>query len=242
MQATPTTWRMLLDAGWRPAGAAEGALRRRGAAGRARRSARRARRRAVEHVRPDRDDDLVDLRAGRDPRRAAHDRPPDRQHDALRPRPPSPAGPGRASPGELWIGGDGLARGYRGRADLTAERFVADPFDPRRGRGSTAPATSPATGADGELEFLGRIDHQVKVRGFRIELGEIETVLARHPRRDRGRRRRARGRRRRGRARRVRDPVRAARSPAHELRAVPRRRRCPRTWSRRRSPSSTRSR
>ena len=95
--------------------------------------------------------------------------------------------------GELWIGGDGLARGYRGRPDLTAERFVADPFDADApARGSTGPATSRATAPTATVEFLGRIDHQVKVRGFRIELGEIETVLARHPGGRRGGRRRAR--------------------------------------------------
>ena len=83
--------------------------------------------------------------------------------------------------GELWIGGDGLARGYRARPDLTDERFVAHPFD------ETPDAKIYRTGdlaryrLDGTVEFLGRIDHQVKVRGFRIELGEIETVLARHP-------------------------------------------------------------
>ena len=82
--------------------------------------------------------------------------------------------------GELHIGGHGVARGYRGRQDLTAERFLPDPFD-------TAPnARIYKTGdlvryrADGEVEYIGRLDHQVKVRGFRIELGEIETVLSRH--------------------------------------------------------------
>jgi amino acid adenylation domain-containing protein len=82
--------------------------------------------------------------------------------------------------GELWIGGDGLARGYRGRDDLTSERFVPDPFaDPgaRMYRTGDLARYRP----DAAVEFLGRIDNQVKVRGFRIELGEIETVLANHP-------------------------------------------------------------
>ncbi|HEY6397455.1 MAG TPA: amino acid adenylation domain-containing protein, partial [Solirubrobacteraceae bacterium] len=80
--------------------------------------------------------------------------------------------------GELWIGGDGLAHGYRGRPDLTEERFIPSPFgDGRIYR--TGDLVRYRT--SGEIEFLGRIDNQVKVRGFRIELGEIETVLARHP-------------------------------------------------------------
>ena len=83
-------------------------------------------------------------------------------------------------PGELLIGGAGVADGYLGRPELTAERFV-DPASGRLGRASTAPATVARRPADGTLEFLGRTDNQVKLRGHRIELGEIEAVLDAHP-------------------------------------------------------------
>ena len=81
-------------------------------------------------------------------------------------------------PGELYLAGVQLARGYHGRPALTAERFVADPFG-APASGCTAPATWCAADADGALEYLGRTDHQVKIRGNRIELGEIEAALAR---------------------------------------------------------------
>jgi amino acid adenylation domain-containing protein len=83
-------------------------------------------------------------------------------------------------PGELYIGGDGLVRGYLNRPDLTAENFIPHPFGEPGARlyktGDLARYLS-----DGNIEFLDRIDDQVKIRGFRIELGEIESVLGQHP-------------------------------------------------------------
>ncbi len=112
---------------------------------------------------------------------------------------PVPAG----VPGEILVGGAGLARGYHGRPDLTAERFVPDPFgvelgarlsDPGDGLGARLSDLNDGLGArlyrsgdlarrrpDGSLEYLGRLDHQVKIRGFRIELGEVEAALLAYP-------------------------------------------------------------
>src|SRR5690606_29002440 len=95
--------------------------------------------------------------------------------DHRRPVPPGVAG-------ELWTGGDGLAAGYLGNPALTAEKFLPDPFrdDPaaRLYRTGDLCRFRP----DGNIQFLGRIDHQVKIRGFRVEPGEIEAQLGRHPR------------------------------------------------------------
>ncbi|HYC70106.1 MAG TPA: amino acid adenylation domain-containing protein [Opitutaceae bacterium] len=84
-------------------------------------------------------------------------------------------------PGELYTGGDGLATGYLRRAELDAERFVPDPFSAAPGARLYRTGDLARWRSDGTIEFLGRVDRQLKLRGFRIEPGEIEAVLATHP-------------------------------------------------------------
>jgi acyl carrier protein len=83
--------------------------------------------------------------------------------------------------GEIYIGGAGVARGYLNRPELTAERFLSDPFSADRQTRMYRTGDLGRWRSDGSIEYLGRNDHQVKIRGFRIELGEIEAQLLQHP-------------------------------------------------------------
>jgi amino acid adenylation domain-containing protein len=176
MQATPATWRLLLEAGWRgdgrlkvlcggeawPRELAGELLSRCGSLWNLYGPTETTIWSAVDRVR-----EGEAVRIGRpianttfyvaDPRR-------------LQPLP-------RGAAGELLIGGDGLARGYRNRPELSAEKFIPDPFG---APGSRVYRTGDLVRSlpDGRLEFLGRLDHQVKIRGFRIELADIESVLS----------------------------------------------------------------
>lgn len=94
--------------------------------------------------------------------------------EQLQPVPPGVAG-------EMCVGGDGVARGYLNRNRLTAERFLPDPFSQKPGARMYRSGDLARYNEQGEMEYLGRMDHQVKIRGFRVELGEIESALNRHP-------------------------------------------------------------
>lgn len=90
-----------------------------------------------------------------------------------------PVRPG--TPGEICVGGAGVARGYLNRPELTARRFLPDPFSDEPGARLYRSGDLAQINANGEMEYLGRMDHQVKIRGFRVELGEIESALNAHP-------------------------------------------------------------
>lgn len=87
----------------------------------------------------------------------------------------------RGEPGEIWIGGAGVARGYRNRPELTAERYMRDPFAQNGGARMYRTGDRGCMLPDGQISFLGRSDEQIKVRGFRVEPGEIEATLNQHP-------------------------------------------------------------
>ena len=178
MQATPATVRMLLEVGW--AGSTlDRALRRRSGTARARERVAAAKRLALEHVRADRNDGVVGfgkVEAGR-PVMIGQPIANTQFYSRDRHLQPLPIG----VPGELHIGGIGLARGYHNRPELTAEKFMPDPFRSEPGARLYKTGDLARYLPDGAIEYLGRMDHQVKIRGFRIELGEIESVLAAPP-------------------------------------------------------------
>jgi amino acid adenylation domain-containing protein len=178
MQATPSTWRLLLDAGW-PGGQGFVALVGGEAVPRDLVNALAARAGSVWNMYGPTETTIWScihpLTASEGP--VLIGRPIANTRALVLDRRLSPLPIG--VPGELYLGGAGLARGYLGRPELTRERFIDDPFivgERLYGTGDLCRFRS-----DGTLECLGRLDHQVKLRGHRIELGEIEAVLAEHP-------------------------------------------------------------
>ncbi|HVT17881.1 MAG TPA: non-ribosomal peptide synthase/polyketide synthase [Thermoanaerobaculia bacterium] len=180
LQATPATWRLLLDAGWRGGGtckvlcggealAPELAARLTGAA------------ESCWNLYGPTETTIwsAGARLEGGGGRVTLGRPLANTGIVLLDRSLQPAPVG--VPAALSIAGQGLARGYHNRPDLTAEKFLPHPFAAEPGERLYATGDLARRLPDGELEFLGRLDHQVKVRGFRVELGEVEAVLATHP-------------------------------------------------------------
>ena len=170
MQATPATWRMLIEAGWNPSSSrSEGALRWRSASRQSRKRADKAQRFRVESLWTygttvwsslSRVEENCPVTIGR-PIQNTQFYVLDRRKCRV------PIG----TPGELYIGGDGLANGYLNRPELTNERFVSNPFDPGGGKLYRTGDEVRYRG-DGEVQYLGRLDFQVKVRGRRSGLSE----------------------------------------------------------------------
>jgi amino acid adenylation domain-containing protein len=184
LQATPATWRLLLEAGWRPA---RGFTALCGGEALARELARElARGLAEAHGTLWNLYGPTETTVWSAATRVLDESGPVPFGEPIantelwvvdRPGLPVPTGVA----GELLIGGEGLARGYLGRPALTAERFVPDPFSGRPGARLYRTGDRVRRRTDGRLDFLGRLDFQVKLRGFRIELGEIESALAANP-------------------------------------------------------------
>ncbi len=180
VQATPTTWRMLLDSGWTPPAGLTvlcGGERLTPELGR-RLAARGAR---VWDLYGPTEATVWATAARRDAQGRAADWAPAAGATAYvldRWLEPVPEG----VTGELYLGGSCVARGYRGRPGLTADRFVADPHGDRPGARLYRTGDLARRRADGPVEIVGRADHQVKIRGHRMEPGEIEAALLAHPR------------------------------------------------------------
>ena len=180
MQATPATWRLAAGGGLERPSPDQGPLWRGSVAARPRRCAPGTFFLGLEHVRPDRDDGLVGGVAVSSRARPVTIGPPIANTRVLvldRSGQPVPIG----VPGELYIGGDGVARGYWKQPGLTAEKFVAEPVRRRPGCRLYKTGDLVRYLPDGHLEFLGRLDSQVKVRGFRIETAEVESALLKYP-------------------------------------------------------------